>query len=123
MKKIFVLVSAILLASSSVYAAETLSISAGFADAGKVLHGDNTAADDTTATIARLSTGVAVGMKTEALGYAVVTQHQSGTRAYGTSYDSTAIFMSDEGQVGAIPLAVPTATDTTDFTGTGWKKL
>jgi len=123
MKKIFVLVSAILLASSSVYAEPTLTISAGFADAGKVLHGDEETASDTTATIARLSTGVAVGMKTEASGYAVVTQHQSGTRAYGTSYDSTAIFMSDEGPVGDIPLPVPTATDTTDFSGTDWKKL
>ncbi|MEZ4484965.1 MAG: hypothetical protein R2864_10355 [Syntrophotaleaceae bacterium] len=29
---------------------------------------------------------------TDLNGYALMTQHKSGTKAYGTSYDSTAIF-------------------------------
>jgi len=126
MKKIFILAAMLLMAASSGYAASSLSITAatgGFADTGKVLHGDDTTASADTALIAKLSTGVALGMKTEELGYALVTQHQSGTKAYGTSYDSTSIFASDEVKVGVIPLAVPTATDTTDFTGTDWNKL
>jgi len=126
MKKTFILAAMLLMAASSVYAAGTLTITTsggGFADTGKVLHGDDTTASDTTALIAKLSTGVALGMNTVPLGYALVTQHQSGTKAYGTSYDSTSIYASDEVKPGEIVLPEPTATDTTDFAGTDWNKL
>ena len=52
------------------------------------------------ATIARMSTNVTVGATYSSTGYAIDTYHLSGTKAYGSAYDSTALYFQDLG-VGA----------------------
>ncbi|MDY0301985.1 MAG: hypothetical protein RBQ99_10420 [Trichlorobacter sp.] len=42
--------------------------------------------------IGRLSSGVALGANTAAGGYAIITVHKNGTKAFGTAHDSTAIY-------------------------------
>jgi len=68
--------------------------------------------------IGKTSTGVGIGLLcvAEGTGYSLVTQHLNGTKAFGSSYDSTSIFAIDVSNVGAPQLGVPTATDTTNFT-------
>lgn len=128
MKKIiFMTVFLVLTAASSGFAA----ISSGatgdmaFTSTGLTLYAASTGtASSSTAQIGRCSTGVSVGWTTNVNGYAIVTQHKSGTKAYGSSYDSTAIYQyGAEGTPGTVILSKPTATDTTSFTGTNWKPM
>lgn len=120
MKKIMILTVAITLAASSAFAGSSISIADGFPNAGKVIRGDATTASATTALIGKLSTGVEAGILcdvTNGAGYSMVTQHKSGTKAFGSAYDSTAIWSYiGETTPGTVILAVPTATDTSDFT-------
>ena len=126
MKKILMLSAICLFAASSAFAAASLTIETGFDDAGKELVG---AAESggTTSRIGKTSTGVGLGMlvdDTSGAGYAMVTQHKSGTKAFGSSYDSTAIYTTiADGTPGTVILDVPTATDTSDFDGTDWKAM
>ncbi len=58
---------------------------------GKSLYGAKSGTADTTSPlIGKTSTGVAVWcfLRTSGTGYAIVTQHMNGTKAFGTSYDS-----------------------------------
>ena len=126
MKKALTLIAISLLISSSAYAGTNLTIATGFGDAGKELVG---AASEggTTSRIGKTSTGVGLGMLvdgTSGAGYAMVTQHKSGTKAFGSSFDSTAIYTTvADGTPGTVILDVPTATDTKDFSGTDWKAM
>ena len=123
MKKILALLAVSLLVSSAAYAATSLTISSGFADAGKELVGA-AASGGVTSRIGKTSTGVGLGMLTSTTGYSMVTQHKSGTKAFGSSYDSTAIFTTvADASPGSVVLGVPTATDTTNFAGTAWKPM
>lgn len=125
MKKILILTAVLLLAASSCFAAATTSnasSSINFTDGvGLTLHGDRGTASASTAQIGKCSTGVSIAWKTSAAGYALMTQHKSGTKAYGSSYDSTAIY---QWKANAAPgdaaynSGALTATDTTDFTDT-----
>lgn len=65
------------------------------ATGGKSLYGDKTTAAATTALIGKSSTGAAVSVYSTALGYGLTTQHVNGTKAFGTSHDSTAIYSID----------------------------
>ncbi len=127
MKKILVLTAALVFSASSCFAiasGATGTMLLDGTDEGMALHGDPTAATATTALIGKMSTGVGVGWITETGGYTLVTQHKSGTKAYGTSYDSTSMFQTVSDSTPGTPiLAVPTATDTSDFTGTDWKSM
>jgi len=108
---------------SSVMAATSISMSFASGKTGLSLYGDDTTASSTTELIGKSSTGVGVGCflnGTEGDGYALLTQHKNGSKVYGTSYDSTSIY-SEDATVGTVKLAVPTATDTTDFVS--WKEL
>lgn len=125
MKKIMILLAISLLVSTSAFAAGALSVSVstGFPTAGQQLLGGST---DATNKIGKTSTGVEVGMLvvSTGTGYSLVTQHKSGTKAFGSSYDSTAIYATiADGNPGTVILAVPTATDTTNFAGTTWKPM
>jgi hypothetical protein len=121
MKKILILTAVLVLAATNCFAvgsgangSMTLTT-----DVGLEMHGSTTgvAATKDTALIGKLSTGVAVGWLTTTGGYALVTQHKSGTKAFGSSYDSTAIFQYiKDAEPGTIILAKPTATTTADFT-------
>lgn len=127
MKKILIVTVILVLTASSSFAdiASNATGTMVFTSTGLELHGSTTgvAATKDTALIGRSSTGVSVGWKTLTTGFALVTQHKSGTKNYGTSYDSTAIFQYIKETVpGTVVLGVPTATDTTDFTAAKFYK-
>jgi hypothetical protein len=125
MKKILILTTVLVFAATSCFALAsgatgTMTLTT---DTGLTLHGDPTTATADTALIGRLSTGVGVAWITDAAGYTLLTQHKNGTKAYGSSYDSTALFQTiADGTPGTPILAVPTATDTTDF-DSAWKTM
>lgn len=119
MKKIIILTALLVFASSSAFA-DTSDVV--WADAGKTLHGDGAAASATTPAIGKLSTKVGIAWNADAEGYAIITQHQSGPKAYGTSMDSTAIYVTDVTK--GTEETAPSAPDSTDFvTGTDWKTM
>ena len=64
-------------------------------------------------TISNLSSNVVLGATYNTATYALNTYHTSGTKAYGTAYDSTSIYF-DEIGVGAT-LSAPSADDSTAF--------
>ena len=128
MKKILVLTAILVLAASSSFAggASGATGDIDFATTGKELTADPTTATADTALIGKCSTGVDVAWNTSLTGYALMTQHQQGTKAYGSSYDSTALYQTlstsiDPGTP-AYNSGALTAVDTTDFV-TGWKSM
>jgi len=127
MKKIIILTLVLIVAASSAFAAASLSIDSTFADAGKELRADPATASATTALIGKTSTGVDIGMLVDATngtGYSIVTQHKSGSKAFGSSYDSTSLFTTvSDGTPGTVVLAVPTAITTADFAAATWKTM
>lgn len=126
MKKIIVITSVFLLVATSSFAAIASGVTGAlaFTSTGLTVYADTTTASASTTQIGKTSTGVSVGWRTNVNGYALVTQHKSGTKAYGSSYDSTALFQST-GEVtpGTVKLATPAGTDTVSFTGSGWKTM
>lgn len=123
MKKILIMSAILVLTASSSFAAATTSNAASsinFTDGiGLSLHADKTTATKDTALIGKNSTGVSTAWKTTTSGYALMTQHKSGTKAYGSSYDSTAIYQwKADGTPGTAVYnsGALTATDTADFT-------
>jgi hypothetical protein len=132
MKNIFIFTALLMLVTSTSFAAGTVSGAfATFTDAntGKALHAAGTAAgvSTTSALIGKNSTGVSVAWQTATGGYALATQHRSGTKAYGTSFDSTAIFQTITDVAPGTPAignGALSATDTTDFADTDvWKAM
>lgn len=109
--------------SSSAYAANiTMATTLSTSNTGKSVYGAKTGTATTTSPlIGKNSTGVGIGIYTTSAGYSLVTQHVNGTKAFGTSYDSTAIFSKDVTTKGTALLAIPTAITTTDFTT--WSSL
>jgi hypothetical protein len=104
-------------------------LSSDSAVTGKTLYGAKASGAAATAgadqkLIGKASTGVAVGCLTSTLGYALITQHKQGVKAYGTSHDSTAVYMADA-QKGTAKKQVPDNIGTTDFVaaGSGWTSM
>ncbi|HIJ96388.1 MAG TPA: hypothetical protein HPP94_11750 [Desulfuromonadales bacterium] len=99
LKKISTLTAFALLLASAAFASGTAGLATGdamtSASGGKSLYGDKTTAATTTALIGKSSTGAAVAVFSTALGYGLTTQHVNGTKAFGTSHDSTAIYSID----------------------------
>ena len=95
MKKIFVLAIVLMFATTvSSFAAPDKAPDA--ADAGLSLYGAITGtAAKTDTLLGKMSNGVYPGWNTNTLGYAVTTQHISGSKSYGTAHDSTAIYRND----------------------------
>lgn len=122
MKKILIVMAGLFLMATSCFAAITSTATGtmDFASIGLELHGDKDTADNTTALIGKASTGVSVGWATDVNGYALATQHQKGSKAYASSYDSTSLYNQDVDTIGE-ELLSPTATDTTDFAG--WDRM
>jgi len=92
MKTILLLIAISLCAASSAFATAADIQALSMTVNGLSLYGDKTAATATTALIGKSSTGVGVGVKTASTGYCLVTQHKTGTKAFGTSMDSTAVY-------------------------------
>lgn len=81
-----------LFAASAAFSAD-VGASIDFDKAGLQVRGVN--ADGDKQNIGKLSNGVSLAAYTSDVGYVLVTQHKSGVKAYGTSFDSTAIFSHD----------------------------
>ena len=93
------------LASGSVTTTDGLSIYGGL-NAG-------VAAGATAVLVGKTSKGVKAGVNYTSTGYAINTKHNSGSKAFGTAHDSTAIYTT-ELAVGAA-LSAPSAADNTSF--------
>lgn len=93
------------LATGSVTASDGLSIYGGSSAA--------VAAGATKVLIGKTSKGVRAGARYITTGYALNTKHDSGTKAFGTAHDATAIYTTETG-VGALTTA-PTAADYSSF--------
>ena len=118
MKKILILTVIATFFATSAFAGATIAMASPLTKAttGKTVWAASTgtaAATDTL--IGKTSTGVGVGIRTLVTGYALTTQHVNGTKAYGSSYDSTSIYFLDVDTVGTPKLGTPTQVDTTDF--------
>jgi len=91
MKKIIVIIAISLFTASFAFAADgTLTLDLD--TTGLSVWGAKTGAASGTGLIGKTSTGVGIGMSTNAQGYGVISQHKSGTRAFGSTHDSTAIY-------------------------------
>ena len=126
MKKIILVTTLLLFSGSLAFAAVSVSIPTTLTKAttgGTLYAAAEGTASDSTPLIAKNSTGVAVGVfcNLNGTGYSLVTQHMSGTKAYGTSFDSTSMFAEDVTTIGTALLAVPTAINTSNFTS--WSEL
>ena len=110
MKKIIVMTVALLLLAGTSFASQ---LSADPAKAGMTLAATAPASLD----ISKLSTGVYAGASYSSTGYSIATYHKSGTKAYGTSYDATAIYWNELGAGGT--LTAPTSSAAADAFN-GW---
>ncbi len=122
MKKIIIITTLLLFAASTSFAGVSISMPGTLTKAltGKTVYG---AASGTATTgsplIGKTSTGVGIGLLCTATGtgYSMVTQHTSGTKAYGTTYDGTSIYAKDVANVGTPLLLVPSVITTAAFDG------
>lgn len=114
MNKIFAITTLLLFVVCSTSFAAALA-SGGLTNEGDQLYGgpDATAAAGSDNLIGKFSKGVIAGVNFDNLNYAVNTKHTSGTQAFGTADDSTAIYRTTLG-TGALTTA-PTANDNTAF--------
>ena len=94
---------------------------------GSMIYGGNDAADaarSDAVLLGKMSKGVHFRCNfdaTDGLGYAAATKHTSGSKAYGTAHDSTAIYFQDIGTAD-----IPSVTSTTpgnDAFGTAWTTM
>jgi uncharacterized protein YcnI len=132
MKKIIIANVAALFFASAAFAAANISIPTDFSKTGLTLYagkatGDAGSTNDGKAvqkTIGKTSTGVSVGGITATNGYAIVTQHKNGNKEYGSSHDSTAIYMIDA-VAGTPKLTQPSQIGSGDFvtSGSGWSTM
>lgn len=126
MKKIAIITAACMLFANVAFAAGTLTLTLGTTPStGKSVYGAKTGstASTSTALIGKTSTGVGIGMNSAATGYSVITQHLSGTKAYGSAHSSTSIFV-HEVTAGTAVGSGTTAANSADFTAAnGWSSL
>ncbi len=127
MRKIIIINLAALLIASTSFANQ---VTADLNSTGLSLYGAKTGvtiAPNTAGVtlLGKTSTGVTVGANSQSAaptGYSMQTQHKQGTKAYGTSYDSTAIFVKDvtKGTVDNTGISNP---DSTGLLTTGWTSM
>jgi hypothetical protein len=132
MKKIIAIIAFSLFATSQVFAAGSGSATVGMALTGTTpvtggtVYGDVTGATMSTNSplIGKTSTGVGFGALTGVGGYAIVTQHKSGDREIGGSWDSTSLVYKKVNTVGTPNLTSPATSNAQAFvTDTGWSSL
>jgi hypothetical protein len=98
MKKVIILTAISLLFVTSAFADGTLALSTtttGFSVYGAKSGVTMTVGDPGVILIGKTSTGVGVGLESADAGYSVITQHKNGTKAFGSSFDSTSIYSKD----------------------------
>jgi hypothetical protein len=116
MKKIILASLIVVIAATSSFGSDTASLGASAANAGMTLKSG-------TATIGKLSTGDVLAWITGTTGYAIITQHINGVKAFGTSHDSTAITWQATTKGAYVAATAPTASDSGSVTGTGWSVM
>ena len=133
MKKIIILNIAALLFAGSAFAAETwtkwgdnkaMEFTGGKAGVGIGSYGGLVAEGDamTAGKIGTLSTNVGLSYRINSTAYAIITQHAQATKAFGSSYDSTRIFVKTVKKGEAT--AAPTDLNSKQFeVSNGWKSL
>lgn len=120
MKRILLASLLVIVAATSSFAAASSDID--FANAGKSVVAGKTADSASTEAlpIGKTSTGVALAFVTETAGYAIITQHKLGVKAFGTSADSTAIYSKTVEK--AAETAAPDSADSAEFL-TDWTSM
>ena len=106
MKKIFILLALITFAASSSCFAAALGVDTITTTPGLQIYGGVNAADaagTTSVLLGKMSKGVNFRCNYSVTGYAAATKHTNGTKAYGSAYDSTAIYFQDVGLAGTVP--------------------
>jgi len=122
MKKLIIMIAFLLCAANSAFAASGTVASAGMDLTQTGLSAYGGAASPATTLIGKTSTGVALGWITSANGYALVTQHKSGSRGFGTSWDSTSIYYLNATAAGVLVLSgAPTASNSSQFAS--WQSM
>jgi hypothetical protein len=118
-RKISIFAALTLLVASSAFAGNSAGVatSAALSNAtgGKTLYGDKTTATVSTAMIGKSSTGCSLAIYSTTLGYGLTTQHVSGTKAFGTSHDSTAIYSFDVTATKGVYKLAPGETGSSQF--------
>ncbi len=127
MKKIITFTALALSVTSAAFATDSLSLA--LTTTGLTVYGSKTAATAliTDPLIGKTSTGVGVGAKTASTGYAIVTQHKNGTKAFGSSMDSTSVYTIPVTVTSGANVATtsPSNADSTLFSasGTSWTAM
>ncbi len=112
MKKIIIAALLVAMSATSSFAAANSAVLFTAANMGM-----NVVADTSLAAIGRLSSKDSLGFIITTSGYSLITQHQQGTRSFGTAHDGTAIFWTPETK--GTGHAVPTNANVQEF-ATGW---
>lgn len=86
---------------------------------GKSLFGGTSTADTL---IGKCSSGVGIAVNSGSTGYAVATQHKSGSREFGSSFDSTNIFYQEVTATGKPMTGSLSASDSSNFM-TSWTSM
>ena len=117
MKKtmILLLVVTLTFVSTSVFAA---ALATG--NVSTIAGGELVATSPSSQTISKLSTNVIVGAQYSSTGYAIDTYHTSGTKAYGTAYESTSLYWLELGVGGT--LTAPSSSDSEEAFGS-WNEM
>ncbi len=120
MKKLILLLIMALCFSSNAFATDPAASGASNTD-GQTLYGATPADLD----LAKSSKGVYFGWYTGANGYSVTTYHASGTKFYGTAYDSTQLYFDDVGTLAAadIGTALTPASSVADTAFGSWTPM
>ena len=119
MKKIIIASLLVVMAASQSFAASTSAIV--WADKAKNIVAGKTSATTDLKPIGKLSTGVSMAYNVSTTGYALITQHENGVKAFGTAHDSTAIY--NLTVVKGATTAAPTAAEAAGVTGAGWTAM
>lgn len=117
MKKIAIFTALTLCVTATAFAADNITMGSPLtsANTGKSVWAAKSGAASGSGLLGKSSSGVGVGMLTSATGYAILTQHVNGLKAYGSSYDSTSIYSKDVTTKGTPVLDVPGYITTQDF--------
>jgi hypothetical protein len=123
MKKLAALIAMMgILASATAFAAGDLQTGTTVKDMyGPSITGADTSANAQLANaplIGRLSKGVHLGVAYDTSGYALTTKHLTGTKIYGTAFNSTSIFSKD-----AAAIDFPRANNATAFADGTWTAM
>lgn len=118
MKKIVALTAAMLMIASSALAGTgTVNIAGGSAMTA------TNSSTSSTASLGKLSTNVSLTVVFDTTAFAAGTKHLSGNRGFGTSSNDTRIYYKEMAvQENSTNMSL-SASDSSDFQGTGWASL